>query len=333
MPLLWAILAAWARAGTDIRSVDGGVAVFLPSLNDWRQVQKTPFGLQPGDKIKLKPLSKAELVFEDGTWIRMSDDAHLSVVQDNEKGSIVQLDGGALDVAVKRLDHHVFEVRAPGATITLRADRAKIRITPKKVVVVEVTRGLADVQPSVGPSVQVPDEHRLEVPPGKPPGLPVPLREARQVLDKLPAAPPGMSRKFPRRKVSADPDAAGPDAPAGKALKDPELGADALGIAKPPPPAKDPPLGLESLGIEPALGTQSLGLKDAQPKPKDPALGARSLGLKEPGPEPKAPPRYPKPASAEPEVQKPRPFSSDISPAFEYQDYGVKPPKPAKRKK
>ena len=121
MHFLRLLLVSFAFAGTDIRSIDGGVAVFLPNINEWRPVRNLPFGLVPGDKVKLKPLSKAELVFEDGTWIRMSDDAALSVVEDNEHGAIIQLDAGKLDASVKRLGDHVFEVRAPGAKITLRA--------------------------------------------------------------------------------------------------------------------------------------------------------------------------------------------------------------------
>lgn len=332
MQFLCLFLAAFAHAGSDIRSIDGGVSVFLPNLNDWRQVKHTPFGLRPGDKVKLKPLSKAELVFEDGTWMRVSDDAQLLVIQDNESGVIVRLDAGALDASVKRLHDHVFEVRAPGARITLRADRAKISISHKKVVVVEVTRGLAEVEPAIGPPVQVPDEHRLEIPPNKAPGLPVPLRESRHVVDKLPAAPPGSNRKFRRLRVSADPDIGVPEPTGGKPPKTPELGAESLGIAKPAPKAEDPALGLESIGLEPALGARALGLKEPGAPARDPALGASSLGLKDPGPEPKAKdPRAPKKAPA-PEVYRPRPVSTDIKPAFDFQDFGVKPPKPSKKR-
>lgn len=325
------LLCGLAQAGTDIRSIDGGVTVFLPNINDWRQVKHTPFGLRPGDKVKLKPLSKAEVVFEDGTWMRVSDDAQLLVIQDNERGVVVQLDAGKLDASVKRLHDHVFEVRAPGAKITLRADRARISITHKKVVVVEVTRGLAEVEPAVGPPVQVPDEHRLEIPLNRAPGLPVPLRESRHVIDKLPPAPPGANRKFERKRVSADPDIGVPEPTGGKPPKTPELGAESLGIAKPAPKAKDPALGLESMGLEPALGAQALGLKEPGAAAKDPALGGSSLGLSDLGPEPKA--KDPKVVKKPKEPEAPRPVSTDINPAFDFQDFGVKPPKPKQRSK
>lgn len=327
--LLAGVLASPLLAGTDIRHVEGGVAVYLPNLNDWRPISKVPFGLVAGDRIRLKPLSKAEITFEDGTWVRASQDAVFKVKQDDEAGTAIELESGRLDVSVKRLRDHVFEVFAPGAKVTLRADRASIQVTNRKVVVVEVTRGLADVAPAVGPPVQVPDEHRLEIPPGKAPGLPMPLKELKHVIQKLPSAPPGSTRKYERKAQRADPSTDEPQPKAAKAKPAEELGADGLGLPKPPPEAPAPKLGTESLGLEPELGNASLGIKEPRAAPSDaPALGGKALGLKEPPPEPKAPPKKPAPPKTGPEYYKSKPVPTDISPLMDFGEFGVKKPKP-----
>lgn len=326
----WAFLlglcSAPLLAGTDIRQVEGGVAVYLPALNDWKAISKVPFGLVAGDRIRLKPLSKVELTFEDGTWLRASQDAVFRVKQDDETGTAIELESGRVEVSVKRLRDHVFEVFAPGAKVTLRADRAGIWVTPKKVVVIEVTRGLADVAPAVGPAVQVPDEHRLEVPPGKAPGLPMPIAELKRFIQKLPAAPPGATRKYERRALRADPEAGGQARPA-KAAPEAALDAEGLGLPKPPPEASAPKLGPESLDLEPQLGAASLGIKEPKAAPPAEALGGKSLGLKDPPPEPRAPPKKALPKTDEPEYYRSRPVPTDISPLMGFKDYGVAQPK------
>lgn len=323
------LAVASALAGTDISKIEGGVTVFLPSLDEWRAVRKLPFGLRPGDRVKLKPLSLAEVYFQDGTWIRVSRDAAITVLKDDERGAVVRLESGRLEASVKRLDDHVFEVQAPGAKVTLRADRASIAITSKKVLLVEVTRGLAVVEPEGGPPVQVPDDHRLEIPPGKAPGLPIPLREERHVLQKLPSAPPGANRKFERKRVSADPGAATLELSGGRPAAEPGLGADSLGIAKPEAPPAEPPLGLEALGLAPALGNQSLGIKEpGAERSGAPALGAKSLGLKEPSAEPKPDPDERKKAAEG--GYEPMKVSTDLSPPLSFKEFGVAPPKPGK---
>lgn len=327
--LLAGLLAPPLLAGTDIRRVEGGVAVYLPNLNDWRPISKVPFGLVAGDRIKLKPLSKAEITFEDGTWIQASQDAVFRVKQDDEAGTAIELESGRIEASVKRLRDHVFEVFAPGAKVTLRADRASIHVTNRKVVVVEVTRGLADVAPAVGPPVQVPDEHRLEIPPGKAPGLPMPIKELRHVIQKLPSAPPGSTRKFERKAQRADPGVEAPEAAAAKAKPAVELGADGLGLPKPPAEAAAPRLGTESLGLEPELGNASLGIKEPKGAPTDaPALGAKALGLKEPPAEAKAPRKEPAAKKAGPEYYRSKPVSTDISPLMDFTEFGVPRPKP-----
>src|SRR5581483_5725203 len=141
MAPLTLLLAMAAFAGTDIRSVEGGVAVFLPAIEDWRPVSKVPFGLRPGDRVRLKPLAKANLSFADGTTLRFSQEATFRIEKDDERGTGIAIESGRVDASVPTQDRLV-EVKAPGSLVTLQGEDASVTIGAKKVVIVEVARGL-----------------------------------------------------------------------------------------------------------------------------------------------------------------------------------------------
>lgn len=326
--ILFSLAALWlaagaAHAGTDIRSVDGGVLVFLASLNDWKPVTNVPFGLRPGDRIRLKPLSKAELAFPDGTVIGFSQSAAFQLSRDDERSTAITLDRGRIDASVARLQDHVFEVQAPGAKVTMRDDEATVTITSKKVVIVEVLSGLAEVEPAVGPNVQVPEGHRLEVPPGKAPGSPVSLHDWRR-MQRDRTVPAGTTRRFDRHSDVSSP-GIGQEAGAARKAAEPELGADSLGLPK-ELDKPGPDLGIESLGMDPKLGPDHLRVREFKRKPRTaPALGTESLGIKDP----EGPDRKGGIAAQAARRGEPLPISTDINPLMNFKDYGVSEPKPA----
>ncbi|MBI4425672.1 MAG: FecR domain-containing protein [Elusimicrobia bacterium] len=328
LPLLVA-LAFPALAGIDIRSAEGGVQVFLPSLGDWRPVSKVPYGLRPGDRVRLQPKSQARLVFEDGSTVTASEDAAFHLRADDERGAAIELERGRIHAWVRRFHDRRFEVQAAGIRVFLREDTASISVAPRKVVVAEVHQGLAEVQPSAGPPIQVPEGHRLEVSPGKAPGLPVPLQEFQE-LQRRRSVPPGFGGKQERPPGRSSPTIGLPGPGEERPQPAPELGADSLGLDPEPTPAKPPDLGPESLGLDPALGADSLGVRELPEQP-EPQLGLRSLGLADPGREKPAPKPKASRAPAEPQPKTP-PISTDLSSEIRFSDYGVAPPKPAPAK-
>jgi len=154
---------------------------------------KVQDGVEPGDVLRTKSLSRAQITFLDNTTVTISPESRIAIEEylfDPGKGkrsAVLQLFQGLAHLVVTQ----VFKVREPDflvktqtAVMGVRGTDVGIRLNPNDTTFLDF-HGLvrvANIFPEVGPAVELKDMQRSVVGRGLPPTLPCTITEEDRQL-------------------------------------------------------------------------------------------------------------------------------------------------------
>lgn len=159
-----------------IDDFSGAVQVLPAPGKDWQRVQKTPFQLEPGSRVKTGAGEYARIMFDDGSRVLLNADSDFSVKTTEPANIEVELKVGTLMANVKKLISRRFAVRTPPAVCAVRGTYFHVSVAGDGRTEVRLFEGLLNITDQKGGETLLHPNEMIEI--DKALGTPRPIPSA-----------------------------------------------------------------------------------------------------------------------------------------------------------
>ncbi len=148
-----AFFCSYARASATISDYFGSVKVLKAGTQNWVRVDQAPAVLGVGDQVSTGFLSRATILFKDGSKVELSGSSSFTLDETKPGISLMSLLLGVLHAEVTHNPARSFEVRTPTTVCAVRGTNFKIRVMAGGMTVVDLYRGLLAVTDHKGQQI------------------------------------------------------------------------------------------------------------------------------------------------------------------------------------
>jgi hypothetical protein len=182
---MFAVSISWASERLDaiITDTNNSVAISTSPAAPWQKAQKG-MKLSSGTAVKTGPLSSAEMIYDDGTGVRIESNANVTIERAEIKKGVSEylislFSGRMLNTVKHNLNKRRFKVQSPVCVMSVRGTVFVMdcSTTASTVAVYEGVVEAQSIDKQYKEPVQVNSNKQLTIQAGLAPGSPQPLAE------------------------------------------------------------------------------------------------------------------------------------------------------------